>query len=312
MLKGILKGVFWIALLVALGGAGGAAGLYLFRGGEGVFLPRVAGLDVIRALELLGEKGIPMQVTGRVFSDAVSMNHVVRQNPPGGRRIRKGRTVSLVLSKGPRDVAVPAVVGKNLNRAESLIRQDGLRVRLVERLYDPERPIDQILGIWPGEGESIRRGEGVVLVVSQGPRERAYVMPSLIGEPVNNALDKVRTLGLAVGRVRYVDRPGSLRGSIVSQIPPRGRRVLAGHRVHVDVARGADQMAGNFIVLRYRVPHGKPRRALRVELESNGQTREELSREVSAGEEIHLLVRVKGEARARIFLDGRLVEEQTH
>ena len=71
-------------------------------------------------------------------------------------------------------------------------------------------------------------------------------------------------------------------------------------------------MAGNFIVLRYRVPHGKPRRALRVELESNGQTREELSRDVSAGEEIHLLVRVKGEARARIFLDGRLVEEQTH
>ena len=312
MLKGILQGIFWIVLLVALGGAGGAAGLYVFRGGEGVFLPRVAGLDVIRALELLGEKGIPMQVTGRVFSDAVSMNHVVRQNPPGGRRIRKGRIVSLILSKGPRDATVPAVVGKNLTRADTLIRLEGLRVRLVERLYDPERPIDQVLGVWPGEGENIRRGEGVVLVVSQGPRERAYVMPSLIGEPVNNALDKVRALGLNVGRVRYVDRPGSLRGSIVSQIPPHGRRVLAGHRVHVDVARGADQMAGNFIVLRYRVPHGKPRRALRVELESSGETREELSREVSAGEEIHLLVRVKGEARARIFLDGRLVEEQTH
>ena len=312
MLKGILKGIFWVALLVALGGAGGAAGLYVFRGGEGVFLPQVAGLDVVRALELLGEKGIPMKVTDRVFSDAVSMNHVVRQNPPGGRRIRKGRTVSLVLSKGPRDVAVPAVVGKNLNRAESLIRQEGLRVRLVERLYDPKRPIDQVLDVWPKEGKSIRRGEGVMLVVSQGSRERAYVMPSLIGEPVNNALDKVRTLGLNVGRVRYVDRPGSLRGSIVSQIPPRGRRVLAGHRVHVDVARGADQMAGNFIVLRYRVPEGKPKRALRVELESNGETREELSREVSAGEEIHLLVRVKGDARARIFLDGRLVEEQTH
>ncbi len=312
MLKGILKGIFWVALLVGLGGVGGAVGLYVFRGGEGVFLPQVAGLDVVRALELLGEKGIPMQVSGRVFSDAVSMNHVVRQNPPGGRRIRKGRIVSLVLSRGPRDVAVPAVVGKNLNRAETLIRLEGLRLRLVERLYDPKRPIDQVLGVWPNEGENIRRGEGVVLVVSQGSRERAYVMPSLIGEPVNNALDKVRALGLTVGRVRYVDRPGSLRGSIVFQIPPQGRRVLAGHRVHVDVARGADQIAGNFIVLRYRVPHGKPRRTLRVEMESNGETREELSREVSAGEEIHLLVRVKGAAMARIFLDGRLVEEQQH
>ncbi len=299
-------------LLVALGGVGGAVGLYVFRGGEGIFLPQVAGLDVVRALELLGEKGIPMQVSDRVFSDAVSMNHVVRQNPPGGRLIREGRIVSLVLSKGPRDVAVPTVVGKNLNRAETLIRLEGLRVHLVERLYDPKRPIDQVLGVWPNEGGNIRRGEGVVLVVSQGSRERAYVMPSLIGEPVNTALDRVRALGLAVGRVRYVDRPGSLRGSIVSQIPPHGRRVLAGHRVHVDVARGADQIAGNFIVLRYRVPHGKPRRELRVEMESNGETREELSREVRAGEEIHLLVRVKGGARARIFLDGRLVEEQKH
>ena len=49
-----------------------------------------------------------------------------------------------------------------------------------------------------------------------------------------------------------------------------------------------------------------------MEMESNGETREELSREVRAGEEIHLLVRVKGAAIARIFLDGRLVEEQKH
>ena len=312
MLSGILKALLWAAVLFALGGVGGAAGLYVFRGGEGVFLPQVAGLDVVRALELLGEKGIPMRVAERVFSDAAPMNHVLRQNPSGGRRIRKGRIVSLVLSKGARDVKVPPVLGENLVRAETLIRLKGLRVRLVERLFDAGRPIDQVVGVWPKEGENIRRGEGVILVVSQGARERAYVMPSLIGEPVNKALDSVRALGLAAGRVRYVDRPGSLRGSVVSQIPLPGQRVLAGHRVHVDVARGADQMAGNFIALRYRVPRGRPRRKLRVELESNGETREELSRSARAGEEIHLLVRAEGGTTARIFLDGRLVEEQTH
>ncbi len=312
MLRKMLNGFFWAVVLVAVGGAAGAAGLYLFRGGEGVFLPQVAGLNVVRAVELLGERGIPMQVDAHVFSDAVPVNHVVRQTPPGGRRIRKGRIVLLALSRGPRDVAVPRVLGQHLNRADTLIRLKGLRVRLVERLYDTRRPIDEVVGVWPGEGENIRRGEGVVLVVSQGARDRAYVMPSLIGEPVNRALDRVRALGLAVGRVRYVDRPGSLRGSIVSQIPPLGQRVLAGQRVHVDVARGADQMEGNFIVLRYRVPPGKPSRTLRVEVESGGETREELAREARAGEEIHLLVRVQGAARARIFLDGLLVEERMH
>ena len=314
MLRGILKGLLLFVLLVTLAGVGSAAALYFFRSGGGVFLPQVVGLDVLRALELLGEKGIPMRVAERVFSDAVAMNHVVRQHPPGGRRIREERIVSLTLSKGSRNVAVPKVLGEHLSRAETLIRLRGLRVRrLVERLFDAAGSIDQVMDIWPKEGEKVRRGEGVVLIVSQGARERAYVMPSLIGAPVNKALDRVRALSLAVGRVSLCGSPGLPARFCCLANPPARAACPGGSSRSCGCGRvERDQMAGNFIVLRYRVPHGRPRRKLRVELESNGETREELSRDVRAGEEIHLLVRVKGRTKARIFLDGRLVEEQAH
>lgn len=299
-------------LLFAVGSLSGLGGLYIFRGGEGVFLPHMVGQDVVRALEQLSERGVPLEVSGWAFSDKVPQNHILSQLPAGGRRIRKDRTVSIVISRGARNVKVPSVVGEDLSRAETLIRLNGLRVGSVERVYDSSRRVDEVLGAWPHVGESAARGEQVVLLVSQGPQERAYAMPSLVGEKVNSALDKVREVGLSVGRVRYVDREGARRGTVVGQIPQPGQRVLAGNRVHVDVARGSGQIEGNFTVLRYRVPPGRPRRQLRIELDTGGEKKDALSREVSAGEEINLIISAKGRTRARIYLDGELIEEQDH
>ncbi|MFC1491477.1 PASTA domain-containing protein [Nitrospinota bacterium] len=312
MIRALFRGIFFTAFLLAIGGVSALGGIYFFRGGEGVFLPQVVGQDIVRGLEMLSERGIPLEVSGWTFSDEVPQNHIVSQLPAGGRRIRKGRTVSLVISRGARDVRVPPVVGEDLSRAETLVRLNGLRVGPIERVFDSRRRMDGVIGSWPPLGESIRRGDQVVLLVSQGPKERAYAMPSLIGDPVNAALDRVREVGLTVGRVRYVDRKGALRGTIVGQIPQTGQRVLAGHRVHVDVARGSQSLEGNFSVLRYRVPPGRPVRHLRIELESKGEKKEALSREVRAGEEIHLLVPLNGRTWVRIYLDEELIEEQDH
>ena len=84
MIRGLFKGLFLLVLLLIVGAASGLGALYLFRGGEGVFLPQVEGRDVVEALELLGERNIPLQVTGRAFSDKVPQNHVMRQSPSGG------------------------------------------------------------------------------------------------------------------------------------------------------------------------------------------------------------------------------------
>ena len=312
MIRTLFRGIVWTVFLVALGGVAGLGAIYVSRGGEGVALPRVVGRDIVRGLEMLSERGIPLEVSGWVFSDEVPQNHIVSQLPAGGGRIRRGRTVSLVISRGARDVAVPAVVGEDLSRAETLVRLRGLRVGPVERVFDPARRVDEVLGVWPPKGKNVRRGDQVVLLVSQGPRERAYAMPALIGEGINTALDRVRQVGLTVGRVRYVDREGTKRGTIVAQIPQVGQRVLAGQRVHADVARGSQALVGNFSVLRYRVPPGRPRRRLRVELDSEGEKKNALDREVRAGEEIHLMIPVKGKTWARIYLDDELIEEQDH
>ncbi|MED5579695.1 MAG: PASTA domain-containing protein [Nitrospinota bacterium] len=311
-IKLILKYFLCFVLVISMIVVGGIFGLYLFRTGGSVFLPNVVGMDVGRVLERYGSLDIPVTVKKHIFSNSIPRNHVVEQIPTGGRRIRKGRTIGLIISLGSRDVVVPKVVGENVNRAETLVRLSGLRVKFVGRLYDSEVPFAQVMGIWPSPKTKVARGEGVVLIVSQGPRERAYSMPKIVGESVNTGLDVVRKLGLTVGRVKYVNSKGIPRGYIISQVPLSGKKVLSGHSVHVKVARGLDQITGNFSVLRYTVPIGSYDRRIKIVLVEKGKEKEIFSKKVKSGEKVHTLVPSTGYTRVKIFLDNVLVEEQDH
>ncbi len=307
-----LKYFLCFILIIVTVVVGGVFGLYLFRTGGSVYLPNVVGMDVGRVLEKYGSLDIPVTVKKHSFSDSIPRNHVIEQIPAGGRRIRLGRNVGLIISLGSRDVEVPKVIGENVNRAETLVRLNGLRVKSFARLYNSEIPFSQVMGIWPSPKTKVRRGEGVVLIVSQGSRERAYSMPKIVGTSVNSGLDIVRKLGLTVGKVKYVDTKGIPRGYIISQVPLSGKKVVSGHSVHVKVARGLDQIAGNFSVLRYTVPSGSFERRIRIVLLEKGQEKEIFSKKVRAGEKIHTLIPSTGYTRVKIFLDNELVEEQDH
>ena len=91
-----------------------------------------------------------------------------------------------------------------------------------------------------------------------------------------------------------------------------GKKVVAGHSVHVKVARGLDQITGNFSILKYTVPSGTFERRIRIVLLKNGKEKEIFSKKVKVGEKVHTLIPSTGYTRVKIFLDNELVEEQDH
>ena len=138
-----LKYFLCFILIIVTIVVGGVFGLYLFRTGGSVYLPNVVGMDVGRVLEKYGSLDIPVTVKKHCFSDSIPRYHVIEQIPAGGRRIRLGRNVGLIISLGSRDVEVPKVIGENVNRAETLVRLNGLRVKSFARLYNSEIPFSQ-------------------------------------------------------------------------------------------------------------------------------------------------------------------------
>ena len=99
--------------IVLLAGAA-VAGWYVYQrvqdeltAREPVPVPNVVGIKQARAVDLIEEAELEADVQ-QTFSDEVPKGEVIDQDPTAGTRIAKGETVSITVSAGVEQVAVPS------------------------------------------------------------------------------------------------------------------------------------------------------------------------------------------------------------
>ena len=93
----------------------------------------------------------------REFNDDVPKNRVIETSPSERSRLERGRTVTLVVSRGPRKVEVPDVVGMDRDEAERLLEARGLQVTFTER-EDEEKEPGTVLEMSPAAGTKADAG----------------------------------------------------------------------------------------------------------------------------------------------------------
>ncbi|MFE3018473.1 Stk1 family PASTA domain-containing Ser/Thr kinase [Streptomyces sp. NPDC059256] len=97
--------------------------------GAPITVPDVTGRPVQEATSVLEGAGFEVEVaTERVFAPGAA-GTVARQSAPSGTRLASGDTLTLTVSKGPRMVAVPDVVGQSAGDAKSALEAAGFRVK---------------------------------------------------------------------------------------------------------------------------------------------------------------------------------------
>ena len=87
--------------------------------GREVNMPNLVGKSSADALAILQGRGLQLRVVDRVYSD-LPLNSVVRQSPPEGERMKVSQNAHVVLSLGPQNVTIPALVGESLRWAAAL------------------------------------------------------------------------------------------------------------------------------------------------------------------------------------------------
>lgn len=244
---GLSKWVRYIAvgLLIAL--VAFASGLLLFNFlimprvvglGEEVEVPDVVGLSHSQAEATLAEEGLSGIVESERFDSQIPEGFVVAQDPLPQTLVKEGRTVGLVLSRGPEMVEVPYLDGVALDLAESVLRRAGLGVGRVDTVASPEVPPGHVVSSDPPGGEMLPRGSRITLSVRRSEVPR-FQMPDLRGFRLAQAQVIVLEHGLALGDVRYVFRPSEPEGVVLMQVPEAGSSVSAGDTVELAIASRA-------------------------------------------------------------------------
>jgi|SRR5271157_4270367 len=201
--------------------------------GREVNMPNLVGKNVSEANGLLRSRGLVLRVADHIYSE-LPINIVVRQSPPPGMLMKVSQQGHVVLSLGQRQLQIPLLEGNSLRASRIELLRAGLQVGEVSGISTPDEPADTVIlqTPRPGGGAATPR---VDVLVSQGQRDSAYVMPHLVGLNEVDAQHRMDVAGLR-RKVNYVTAPQWPHGAVIDQTPLAGQRILASVTIDITVA----------------------------------------------------------------------------
>jgi len=144
--------------------------IYVSSGAPKFPMPDLSGLQVDAAKSVLSDDGFAasnIQVQQASSTDYPS-GEVISSKPAAGIQVSSDQTVTLTVSKGAPQVAIPPVLGKQLSQASQLLYQVGLTVGTISEEANSQ-PAGTVVSIAPNTvGQSVDKGSSVNLVVSDG------------------------------------------------------------------------------------------------------------------------------------------------
>lgn len=171
-----------------------------------------------------------------LFSLTVEPGAIAHQDPPPGFHVKAGSTVTVRVSLGGEQIAVPDVRGSSLKTAEREVEQAGLNTGMRARV-EQQGASDRVIATGPPVGHPVPPTAGVDLLVNTSPASRQWVMPPLVSRSLPDVQSFCRFNRLRLGKAREVDYPGLPAGIVLRQYPPAGSPVEPSDIVTVWVSR---------------------------------------------------------------------------
>ena len=161
-----LKIIIYLICLILIGLISGHFTFELLSYGRTVEMPDLTGKDLEEAKKILLLRKLNLRLDGEVHDIYVPQGYILRQDIPSGNKLKEGREIGVILSKGPRIRDVPDLVGKPIDLAEEILKDKGLKINKILYVHSKFAEKNIILAQRPEPLES--GGDAFSVVVSLG------------------------------------------------------------------------------------------------------------------------------------------------
>ena len=202
-----------------------------------VTVPNVAGRTLDEAAQLLGNEGFEI-VEESELSPIVTEGLVIRTDPAADSRVPQETVITVVVSGGPDQVAVPPIlIGDTVEEAQALLEsaEYGLVVTVTTQV-DDVIPAGIVIATNPPPNTLVERGSTVELIVSSGPGQ--VRVPPLVGLTEGQARNLLADSGLGIDTQYRELPPGDpADGTVLEQSVPPDQEVDKGTVISVVIGQ---------------------------------------------------------------------------
>ena len=232
----------FIGLLLLFGiSLGGTMAVLNITNPPEVEMPNVVGLSKEEAQKEIEEAGLQFEVSSEEYNKDVPEGYVVSQDPSymeNYNNVKKGSTVSVVISKGQEKATVPNVEGKEKDEAIKLIEDANLKAEVIE---ETSRTVQEgyVISQDTEPDTEVYAGDTVKIHVSTGTGIKQVTVQSVIGQQEQAATTTLQNLGLKVN-VSYEEDNSKDNGVVLRQSIDANKVVDEGTTITITVNKIAE------------------------------------------------------------------------
>ncbi|MBD9199353.1 MAG: Stk1 family PASTA domain-containing Ser/Thr kinase [Clostridiales bacterium] len=260
-----------------------------------------------------------IQKAGSEFSSNVQEGHILRQDPKDGEN-RKGSqlVIQVWVSAGEETGEMPDLKNQTLQDARILLEKLNKEYNLEltveapedQKQYSDDIPADSVISTIPAKGETLKKGDTVTLIVSQGPEVKPVTVPTFVGLNIDDTLAQLSGYGLVCDSadVELVesDKEG---GTIVWQSLDPLSKVDEGTRIQFQVSAG---LASRTVPITVDLPQNGSD-TVQVEIYVGDESTPQYSELVHTSDgTVNTTISGTGKKMVKVYFDGVLDQGQSY
>ncbi|MEV0113388.1 Stk1 family PASTA domain-containing Ser/Thr kinase [Streptomyces sp. NPDC050844] len=217
-------------------------GKWAFTGGGGgndsLKAPNFVGETYKDAKLQAGNVDLELAISERKPCEKYPKGEICSQDPGANATVSKGDTINVVVSTGAPKVAVPSVIGLDIDEATDKLEGGKYQLKVEpNQVESPETP-GEVLEQDPTSGTEVQRGSTITLDVAKAKTQIA--VPDVTGLDYEAAAKQITDNGLTPQR-EDVSSDSVEEGKVIQTSPAAGTKVDDSSTVTVQVAKAAEQ-----------------------------------------------------------------------
>jgi len=275
---------------------------------EEIVLPDVQGKSVIDAFSELSSLGFAIKKDGEEFNQTFAPGIVLRQSPPAGMNVRKGKVVKVTISQGGEMIYVPDLVGKTVRAADIVLKSSTLMMGEISRKYSILAEKGVIIAQDPAASSSVEKDAMINLIVSDGnPPAGVILMPDWISKPAALAKEWAEAHSLTVD-IKTESSPSVLPDTVLKQNPAPDTDLSKVDKIIFYVSELPKTKADQ-IIFNYNVPSTKGNKRVQLVLIDDKGEKIILNAVKKPAEKISIPIIPEGKAIIKVYINKKFIED---
>jgi serine/threonine-protein kinase len=219
-------------LVLVIGGISGYFALSKVASAKETTIPKIVGMKQDDAKKAIEDKKLKFVPIGKEKSDKPE-GTVLRTYPDPGTSVKINSEVRVSISGGPDKLAVPGLVGMDLDSAKDIISKSGLKLGNVSYKYSDSVGEGNVINQDPEPDSNATADTKINLVVSRGQEIRSINVPDVNGKEIDEGSGIMSNAGFKVTKSEVTTSDKTQDGKVISQSVSAGDQAKAGSTINL-------------------------------------------------------------------------------